>query len=655
MPVTLAAAVSHLIDIAQIQIHDVSPLLRTHAVLAPGQAAQDDHWNAVILGSTTLTPHELLAHTAGIEAALGRERHEHWGPRRIDIDIITMGHLTVSDATLTIPHPRAHLRAFVLAPWLLVDPEATLPGFGSVDELLSQTADLDGIVDAVDDWLESPEGIQDESDALVAAGRTVPEADSFPAEQSNSSEAAGMAAIPGMADPARPLVIPPIAVPEVAEPLALSRLDRLDPSSKASLQPDHGADLLWHKVWNSWAQTPIEPEDLPEQSQAEHLGGSVIADEDVPQVSVPAPAVSPAESASSPSRASSLTAAQSPAPAATPPEAPAEASSVRDNPHRLDFVISPDKAPEGALEEAQPPVIPPARRTDTPAQAAPVRSSRVSTGPAIAQPLPFQQVLVDDVVLEENPGHRPMQWAPIQSYDGASDSAGGSRSYSTRMVPHSNVPHSQPDADAADEARARAELERIEAQRAEEARQRQARVEAERREQEALERERLAREQRELAAQEAARIREEAARAEAVRAQAARIEAERIAAAARAAAEREAARTPLPKRTAQYAPLPEDGARTQAESFAHADAEGVERPLPQWDFSRAKVTIVDDSADNAHGTAARASVLAPDLPEGTLTGAVAEAPTSTGMVSRVTMRPTATGMIPVVKRDTQHP
>ena len=104
-----------------------------------------------------------------------------------------------------------------------------------------------------------------ESDSLVAAEHAGPEfstperqfAPAPPAEHSAAvsvaqvptrSEAKGVAEIPGMGDLTRPLVIPPIAVPEVAEPLPLSRLDRLDPSSKACLQPDQGADLLWHKV-----------------------------------------------------------------------------------------------------------------------------------------------------------------------------------------------------------------------------------------------------------------------------------------------------------------------------------------------------------------------------------------------------------------------
>ena len=271
--------------------------------------------------------------------------------------------------------------------------------------------------------------------------------------------------------------------------------------------------------------------------------------------------------------------------------------------------------PEGAIAE----------RRETSRVRTPPRTEETTT----AHPLPFQQVLVDDTVLEETPRRRQMRWAPVQDFEAEpSQDAYPQRSYSARTVGHPHVPGSRSEAAVADEARARAELERIEAQHAEEARLRALHREDDRRERE-----------------------------EAVRAEAARIEAERIAAVARAAAEREALRTPLPKRTAQYAPLREEGVRSPYEAVSPVGAEGAgdggERPLPQWNFSGTKVTIVDDSAEAGRAGAARASVLAPDLPEGTLTGALAEVPNTTGMLNRVTMRPTATGMIPVVKRDAQ--
>jgi 2-amino-4-hydroxy-6-hydroxymethyldihydropteridine diphosphokinase len=72
-----------------------------------------------------------------VEAACERERHERWGPRTLDLDLITYGDVVSTDPDCTLPHPRAHERAFVLRPWLDVDPQAQVPGRGPVVELLA--------------------------------------------------------------------------------------------------------------------------------------------------------------------------------------------------------------------------------------------------------------------------------------------------------------------------------------------------------------------------------------------------------------------------------------------------------------------------------------------------------------------------------------
>lgn len=168
VPVTLMHTVEALSYMEGFQIDDVSPIMRTKPVLAPGQAPQPDYWNAVVVGSAIATPDELFAQTSRIERELGRERHERWGARTVDIDIIQIEGLASSDPVLTLPHPRAKERAFVLAPWLLCDPDAILEGVGRVSDLLADTPDREGIIDAIDDWLEDPAAVMADSDQLLA-------------------------------------------------------------------------------------------------------------------------------------------------------------------------------------------------------------------------------------------------------------------------------------------------------------------------------------------------------------------------------------------------------------------------------------------------------------------------------------------------------
>ena len=81
-----------------------------------------------------------------------RIRAERWGPRTLDVDVIVCDDVVSDDPDLTLPHPRAHLRAFVLRPWLDVDPDAVLGGVPVRDHLAALSpADRDGVrrVDAV--------------------------------------------------------------------------------------------------------------------------------------------------------------------------------------------------------------------------------------------------------------------------------------------------------------------------------------------------------------------------------------------------------------------------------------------------------------------------------------------------------------------------
>jgi 2-amino-4-hydroxy-6-hydroxymethyldihydropteridine diphosphokinase len=104
-----------------------------------GGPDQDDYLNAVVVATTELPARAVLRLGAAAEAAAGRERTVRWGPRTLDVDVITCDDEVSADPELTLPHPRAHERAFVLMPWLEVDPAAVLPGRGAVAGLLATT------------------------------------------------------------------------------------------------------------------------------------------------------------------------------------------------------------------------------------------------------------------------------------------------------------------------------------------------------------------------------------------------------------------------------------------------------------------------------------------------------------------------------------
>lgn len=103
----------------------VSPVVETDPVGGPG--GQDTFLNAVVLLRTTLSPLALMHACQDVEALHGRRREARWGPRTLDVDVLTHGELVVDTATLTLPHPRAAERAFVLVPWHLADPQAWVP------------------------------------------------------------------------------------------------------------------------------------------------------------------------------------------------------------------------------------------------------------------------------------------------------------------------------------------------------------------------------------------------------------------------------------------------------------------------------------------------------------------------------------------------
>ncbi|MEU6415097.1 2-amino-4-hydroxy-6-hydroxymethyldihydropteridine diphosphokinase [Microbispora sp. NPDC046933] len=133
----LQGAVDSLFDAPGLTFVAVSPVYETDPVGGPEQGP---YLNAVVIAESMLDPRTLLDRAQSVENAFGRERTERWGPRTLDVDLIAVGNLMSDDPELTLPHPRAHERAFVLVPWAQADPAAVLPGRGSVAALL---ADMD--------------------------------------------------------------------------------------------------------------------------------------------------------------------------------------------------------------------------------------------------------------------------------------------------------------------------------------------------------------------------------------------------------------------------------------------------------------------------------------------------------------------------------
>ena len=140
---TIHSAVDALRAEPGIDVRAVSRLYETPALRPEGiEADAPAYLNAVALVRTLLEPLALLKAVNGVEDALGRVREERWGDRTVDIDIIDFDRIVSDDdPRIVLPHPRAHERAFVLVPWLELDPDAVLVGQGTVAELAARASD----------------------------------------------------------------------------------------------------------------------------------------------------------------------------------------------------------------------------------------------------------------------------------------------------------------------------------------------------------------------------------------------------------------------------------------------------------------------------------------------------------------------------------
>ncbi|MFC7329259.1 2-amino-4-hydroxy-6-hydroxymethyldihydropteridine diphosphokinase [Marinactinospora rubrisoli] len=130
----LQGALDSLFDARGLRFVAASPVYETAPVGGPEQGP---YLNAIVVADTLLGPQTLLERAQSVEEAFERVRDVRWGPRTLDVDIIVYGDEVSDDPDLTLPHPHAHERAFVLRPWADVDPEARIPGRGSVRDLLT--------------------------------------------------------------------------------------------------------------------------------------------------------------------------------------------------------------------------------------------------------------------------------------------------------------------------------------------------------------------------------------------------------------------------------------------------------------------------------------------------------------------------------------
>jgi 2-amino-4-hydroxy-6-hydroxymethyldihydropteridine diphosphokinase len=148
----LQGGVDALFDSPGLDFRAVSPVYETRPVGGP---EQPDYLNAVVSADTVLPGRAILDRAHGAEEAFQRVREVPWGPRTLDVDLIVYGDEISDDPELTLPHPRAHERAFVLAPWHDIEPDAEIPGRGRVAELLHAMG-LDGVRRADGSGLQPP-------------------------------------------------------------------------------------------------------------------------------------------------------------------------------------------------------------------------------------------------------------------------------------------------------------------------------------------------------------------------------------------------------------------------------------------------------------------------------------------------------------------
>ncbi|QIK74542.1 2-amino-4-hydroxy-6-hydroxymethyldihydropteridine diphosphokinase [Nocardioides piscis] len=150
----LQGAVDALADTPDFFVTGISPVYETEPVDSPVDGARK-FLNAVVLADTTLPAARLMERALAVEDAFDRERSDvRNAPRTLDVDLIVVGDRRANEEFLQLPHPRAHERAFVLAPWHDLEPDAVIPDRGPIADLLA-ALDASGVTKRDDLVLET--------------------------------------------------------------------------------------------------------------------------------------------------------------------------------------------------------------------------------------------------------------------------------------------------------------------------------------------------------------------------------------------------------------------------------------------------------------------------------------------------------------------
>lgn len=334
---TFREVIAQLSKTRGIGVVEVSPLVRTAPVLSEEQEEQPDYLNAVVILSTVLSPRALLRVLQNLEDEHGRVRSERWEARTLDLDIIDYQGVTSDDENLTLPHPRASQRAFVLLPWSLVAPTAELSGVGEVVVLADYAPDRDGVKEIYPDWVDNKHPLTEAGTGSIplprwsaisrpqAAPRVLDDARELHPTGEISQVDKASSPLPAAAEEARSPQVPPLPVPPANSPaptppvssLPLPRLSNdhpqaavvLDeepveiPGKPETIAPKPKKKSLWQRIKAFFIGEKADPEQfMPNFEQVDNpmdqTEGSEHSWQALPNPPVPAPPSSPTQTES---------------------------------------------------------------------------------------------------------------------------------------------------------------------------------------------------------------------------------------------------------------------------------------------------------------------------------------------------------------------